>query len=317
MTKKTKEQLIQEELDAEVNIIAGKEEAARKESKAKEDAAKSEKKEIGCAPDKDMKLIPVGNKDEDEMDKQGVTTEERIVQAYKTPEISEDVALLFNGQELSEDFKKRATVIFEAALAARMNVEIEKVEEEAQEALKVKLAEAEEQTLVQINEYMDSIVEVWAEDNKLAIETGVRQEIAENFITDLKALFEKHNIEIPQEKVDMFEASKDEAEKLRTEIATLTVKLVESDEKMFDMEKANIIKELSEGLAVTQVEKLNSLIKEVDAKSIETFKEKALILRDSVFTEVKPSNKEEKATNKLNESDALMEKVYASMRSKD
>ncbi len=303
MAKKTKEQLIQEELDAQVDILADKADKTKKSKKEDAEEAKEDKKEIGMT-----------DKSEDEMDKQAVTTEaERIVQPYKTPTdaISEDVALLFNGQELSEDFKKRATTIFEAALAARVNSEVALIEAEAQEALAVKLAEAEEQTIAQIDEYMETVVAEWAEENKLAIETGVRQEIAESFITDLKALFEKHSIEIPEEKVNMLEAAKSEMDLLRNEVAALAAKLVEADEKTFEMEKSKVIKELSEGLAVTQAEKLNSLIKEVDAKSIESFKEKAMILRESVFTEVKkPLNEVTKETKA--ESD--MSKLLASVK---
>lgn len=238
----------------------------------------------------------------------------------KMESIDENVAMMFAGQELSEDFKKKAATIFEAAVAVRVNKEIELIEKEAQEAIDLKLAEHEATTLSQIDEYMENVVAEWAEENKLALETGISHEITENFITDLKSLFEKHNISIPKEKVDMLEASDAENEVLRSEIKALTAKVSEQDSKMFDMDKAKVLSGLSEGLAITQIEKLNSLINEVDAKTIESFTEKATIFRDSMLAAAKPVEKADisaKTKKTLNENDALMDNIFASLRSRD
>lgn len=273
----------------------------------------------------EMKKDKASKKDDKEgcdCDDQDATMESAktpIVQPYKIPEtVDENIALMFNGQELSEEFKKKASTIFEAAVATRVNAEIAKIEEEAQEAITLKLAEAEAKTTAQVDEYMEHVVAEWAEENKIALEAGIRQEIAESIITDLKTLFEKHNISIPAEKVDMLEASDAENEALRGEVNSLTEKLIATEAKIFEMEKQNILSGLAEGLAVTQVEKLSNLIKEVDAKSIETFKEKATILRDSMFVETKSSVKtDEKTVKPINESEALMSKIYSSYRNKD
>jgi hypothetical protein len=281
---------VAEELDAVVPMKGEKTDG--------KDAEKEEKKDTDCQMADESHKIEIGRMQvSDSMD--------------------ENIANMFNGQELSEDFKKKASVIFETVVASRVNAEIAKIEEEDNEAIDLKLAEAEQKTLASIDEYMENIVAEWAEENKIALETGIRQEIAEGFITDLKALFEKHNIAIPAEKVDMLEASDAENEVLREENKALVTKLQEQEAKIFEMEKTKVLESLSEGLAVTQTEKLNNLIKEVDAKSIETFTEKATILRDNMFAKTKTEEKTEKTVKQLNENEVLMNNVYASLRAKD
>jgi len=201
----------------------------------------------------------------------------------------ESVEAIFHGAELSEDFKERAETIFNAALNLRLDEEVERIEEAAQVALAERVLQIEKELSDKVDTYVEYAVTGFMEENKVAIESGIRQEIAEDFITDLKDLFESHNITVPAEKVDLLDAAQKQVAELAEQVNTLTETLLESNKEIFAFQKSEVVATLAEGLALTQVEKLNKLVKDIDAKDLESFKEKATLVKESFFKESKPA----------------------------
>ena len=281
--------------------------------------------EVDTKPDpdvkKDEKNKKKGEADKkpmDDKDPEDVTQEAvRITKAFKVGDLNltEEVNTLFNGSDVSEEFKAKITTVFETALVARLNPEIEKIEEEAQEAISVYVAEVRKDLAEEADAFMEPIVEQWAEENKLAIEQGLRSQIAEDFLTDLRGLFEKHNINIPQEKVEVLENSEKENETLKAEVNKLNESLLVSQKEIMEMKKEKIVKGLSEGMVMTQSEKLASLVKEIDTKDLAIFEEKAKTIKSSLFTEEKKPDADKTKGKVITESgDASMDKLLSGLK---
>lgn len=199
-------------------------------------------------------------------------------------DITEDVAALISGEDLTEEFKQKAATIFEAAVVTRVQAEVAKLEE----GYDAKLQEATEQIKEGLSEkvdgYLDYVVEQWIEQNEIALERGMKSEILENFVSGLKGLFEEHYIDVPEEKFDVMES-------LETEVAELKAKLDEQFDANVELSKAlashevkEVIANLSEGLVETDKEKFQALVEELDFNGVEAFEKKAQIIRESYFT---------------------------------
>ena len=213
----------------------------------------------------------------------------------------ESVEQMFEGAEqLSEDFMTKASTIFEAAFNSKLKESAAKIEAELQEQFDADFTALEEELAEKVDEYLDYVVTEWVEQNEVAIQESVRSEIAENFLEDFKALFEKHNITIPQDKVDLLEQAEDEIEEMKARINELTESNMEQKKVIFENEKAKTVAKLSEGLAETQVEKLKSLVEDVDAKDIETFNMKAKVICESFL------GKGDKTVEQLNEGEEII-----------
>ena len=201
--------------------------------------------------------------------------------------VKEDIAAMFDGEDLTEDFKESASTLFEAALTARMNLETVRIEEEAAEKLAEEVETIKEEMTTKIDQYLDYVVEQWVEENKLAIETSLRSEIAENFMEGLRNLFAESYINVPDEKIDVLG-------ELHAQIEELTAKLDESINTTLELQavideatQEATFDEVSEGLAATQVEKLRTLAEGIEFSDAETYAKKLNIIKDKYFTEGK------------------------------
>lgn len=201
--------------------------------------------------------------------------------------VKEDIAAMFDGEELTEEFKESASTLFEAALTARMNLETTRLEEEYAEALSEEVEGLKEEMTTKIDQYLDYVVEQWVEENKLAIETSLRAEIAENFMEGLRNLFAESYISVPDDKVDVLG-------ELQAQIEELEAKLDESINTQLELQsvideatKEATFDEVSEGLAATQVEKLRTLAEGLEFGDAETYAKKLNIIKDKYFTEGK------------------------------
>lgn len=201
--------------------------------------------------------------------------------------VKEDIAAMFAGEELTEEFKESASTLFEAALTARMNLETTRLEEEYAEALSEEVEGLKEEMTTKIDQYLDYVVEQWVEENKLAIETSLRAEIAENFMEGLRNLFAESYISVPDDKVDVLG-------ELQAQIEELEAKLDESINTQLELQsvideatKEATFDEVSEGLAATQVEKLRTLAEGLEFGDAETYAKKLNIIKDKYFTEGK------------------------------
>lgn len=201
--------------------------------------------------------------------------------------VKEDITAMFAGEDLTEEFKESASTLFEAALTARMNLETVRLEEEFAEALSEEVEGLKEEMTTKIDQYLDYVVEQWVEENKLAIETSLRAEIAENFMEGLRNLFAESYINVPEEKIDVLG-------ELHAQIEELEAKLDESINTQLELQsvideatKEATFDEVSEGLAATQVEKLRTLAEGIDFNDADTYAKKLNIIKDKYFSEGK------------------------------
>ena len=213
-----------------------------------------------------------------------------IEEKIKSINVKEDVEALIEGEELSEEFKEKAATIFEAAVKSKIRSEIERIEEQSQSEKETEMETFKEEMAEKVDTYLNYVVEEWTKENELAIERGLKGEIAEDFISGLKQLFEDHYIDVPDEKYDVLEAQSEK-------ISELEEKLNEAMQKSVDLTSSNdklvreqVISEVSEDLADTEVEKFKSLTQDVEFGSEESFREKLDTLKESYFPKAQTSS---------------------------
>tara|TARA_B100001250_G_scaffold412717_1_gene444675 strand:- start:14478 stop:15842 length:1365 start_codon:yes stop_codon:yes gene_type:complete len=212
-----------------------------------------------------------------------------IEEKIKSINVKEDVDALTEGEDLSEEFKTKAATIFEAAVKSKIRSEIERIVEESKSEKEAEMDAYKDELTEKVDTYLNYVVEEWTKDNELAIERGLKGEIAEDFIGGLKQLFEDHYIDIPDEKYDVLEAQSEK-------IAELEEKLNETIEKNKDLHSSNsnlvreqVMSEVSEDLADTEVEKFKDLSKDVEFSSEDNFREKLNTLKESYFPKMTAS----------------------------
>jgi len=215
--------------------------------------------------------------EEEEMDES--TLEDRLASV----DVSEDVSALTEGEELSEEFKDKAATIFEAAVKSKLRSEVARIELEKTQEVAEEINTIRDELTEKVDAYMNYVVEEWMKENEIAIERGLKGEIAEDFISGLKSLFEEHYIDVPDEKYDILGSQSDKIDELEA-------KLNEQIEKTADLKKSHdvlvresVFAEVASDLADTEVEKFKSLAEEVDFADEDSFKAKLDQLKESYF----------------------------------
>ena len=198
--------------------------------------------------------------------------------------VKEDIDALMNGEELSEEFRQKATTIFEAAVMTRVNEELARIEEEFDSRLEEEIEKSKEGLVEHVNGYLDYVVEQWMAQNELALERGMKSEIVEGFIGGLKGLFEEHYIDIPEEKFDVLGSLEEQVAALEEKLNEQVAVNIEMNKALGEMQRAEIVAEISEGLADTEVEKLKGLAEELSFEDVESFKNKVQTIRENYFT---------------------------------
>jgi hypothetical protein len=201
-----------------------------------------------------------------------------------TVDVSEDVAALMNGEELSEDFKVKAATIFEAAVITRVKQEVAKIEEEFESKLAEQVETVKEGLVEKVDGYLDYVVEQWMEQNEIALESGIKSDILEGFVSGLKGLFEEHYIDIPQEKVDVLGNMESHIEELTAKLDESLANQVELSKKLGELSRQQTIDEAAEGLTDTEVEKFKGLAEELVFEGQENFKAKLQTIRENYFS---------------------------------
>ena len=205
-----------------------------------------------------------------------------------SPDFSEDLnAIMESEATLSDEFKEKTATIFEAAIKSKLSEEIDRLEEKYNEELEAEVASTKEGLVEKVDSYLNYVVEQWLEDNKLAVQNGLRTEIAENFMNSLKDLFTESYIEVPESKVDLVDDLAEQVEELETQLNTSTANAIEMTEKLETLQREKVITEASRDLADTQVEKLKSLVAEVEFNDEETFAKKVATVKESYFDKTK------------------------------
>ena len=253
------------------------EEGSEEIKEASKDEKEDEKSEMMSMDKKKKEDMP---KDEMMMKKASYKKEET---EDETIDVSADVDALVKDEDLSEEFKSKAATIFEAAVNSKVKEAKKKMHAGYEEKLKEESEKAKGELVEKVDSYLAYVVEEWMKENELALERGIKGEIAEDFISGLKKLFEEHYISVPDEKYDVLE---DQASK----IESLEKKLNEEIEKNVELNKANgektktqIVAEASEDLADTAKEKFNKLAEEVEYTNEEDFRAKVKTIKESYF----------------------------------
>ena len=245
---------------------------------------------VGDAPNfttvKDLSSIPqnTGIHEDEETDASAeVVSEEETTEDEKESIVEPiDLSPIF-GEELSEDFRQKATSIFEAAVIARVNNEMEKVAASLEEKYAEEFLEYKESIVEKVDAYLNYVVENYIEENKLAVENGLRGEIAEDFMTGLKALFKEHYIEVPEEKYDVIGELQAKVTELEESLNGQVENNVGLNTSVTDLKRKLIIKEMAKDLADTEVNKLTKLLEGVDFENEEIYKEKVSVIKENYF----------------------------------
>ena len=206
-----------------------------------------------------------------------------IEEKIKSINVKEDVDALIAGEDLSEEFKNKAATIFEAAVKSKIRSEVVRMEEGYSVALSEATETIKEGLSTKVDDYLGYVVEEWMKENELAVERGLKGEIAEDFIVGLKQLFEDHYIDVPDEKYDVLEAQSTKIAELEEKLNGMIEENVEKKKVVESLTREQITSEVSYDLASTEAEKFKSLTEDVDFVSEDSFRAKLDTLKESYF----------------------------------
>ena len=209
--------------------------------------------------------------------------EKKVVKEKKHAKMKEDIDAIFSGESLSEEFKENAQAIFEAAIHAKVEEVKTELEEEYATILEAEVASINENLVTKVDEYLEYVVTEWMEENKLAIEKGIKAELAEDFMIGLKNLFTEHYVDIPEDKVDVVEQFAEHVEVLESELDKAVTEVSNLNAQISIFKKEHIVSEVSEGLSEVQFAKLKSLAEGIDFVSEQDYKEKLLLTKKKYF----------------------------------
>ena len=233
-------------------------------------------------------------------------------------DFSDDLnALVESEATLSEEFKAKTAVIFEAAVKSKISEEIDRLETEYAEQLAEEVSTTKADLVEKVDSYLNYVVEQWMEDNKVAIQTGLRTEIAEGFMGKLKDVFTESYIAVPDSKIDLVDELAEANEELEAQVNEATAKAMAISEELVSLKRAAVIREASKDLAETQVEKLTSLAESVDFENEKAFSQKVATLKESYFSKTKTAESiitEETDTSDEVEVSPMMEQYINALR---
>ena len=209
---------------------------------------------------------------------------EAVEARLKSIDVAEHVEALLNGEgDLSEEFKTKAATVFEAAVKSKVRSEVERMEEEYKTELEEDINATKEELTEKVDTYLNYVVEEWMKENELAVERGLKGEIAEDFISGLKQLFEDHYVDVPDEKYDVLEAQSEKISELEGKINEMMEASITLKSNNAELVKEQVMSEVSSDLAETEIEKFKSLIEDVDYSNEASYREKLSTLKESYF----------------------------------
>jgi hypothetical protein len=201
-------------------------------------------------------------------------------------DITADVEALVAGEDLSEEFMQKAATIFEAAVKSKTREEVTRIVEEQQLAIAEEVDEYKQSLAEKVDQYLDYVVEEWMKENELAIERGLKGEIAEDFISGLKQLFEDHYIDVPDEKYDVLEAQSEKIAELEEQLNSTMESNIQMNSANSELVREQVIAEVASDLTDTEVEKFASLVEDVDFGDEDGFRAKLDTLKENYFPKV-------------------------------
>ena len=237
--------------------------------------------------------------DEDEEEEETPMENKKLKKEDLEIDVKEDMDALVSGEDLSEEFKTKASTIFEAAVSAKVISEVNSRIDELETSYKKEITDAKEEHLSTVTEkvdgYLNYVTEEWMKENELAVEKGIRSELVEDFMTGLKNLFTEHYIDIPEEKVDLVDDLFEKVEELEQKLDESINTSVDIKKELAEYKKAETLREVSEDLADTEKEKLGKLAEGIDFEDKSQYSEKLEVIKENYF----PKQQSETITEEL------------------
>jgi hypothetical protein len=228
------------------------------------------------------------------------TTEEEVVEE-ETINVEEDVNALLEGEELSEEFQEKARTIFEAAIRSKVAEVKEEIEKKYEASLIEEVVSIKEQLTDRVDAYLEYVADEWMQENQLAIEHGLKTEMTESFLTGMRSLFEDHYVTIPEEKYDVLNSMVEKLDEMEDKLNEQINRNIALNKRLAESVSDVIFADVTEGLALSQKDKLASLAENVEFDGEESYREKLVTLRESYF----PSD----AGTQRDESDTISEQT--------
>ena len=227
-------------------------------------------------------------------------------------------ALVESEATLSDEFKAKTAVIFEAAVKSKLSEEVDRIEAQYKEELAEEISSTKADLVEKVDSYLNYVVESWMEENQVAIQSGLRTEIAETFMDKMKDLFTESYIEVPESKVDLVDELAESVEELEARLNETTQKVIDTTGELEDYKRESVIREASRDLAETQVVKLKSLVEDIDFEDEDQFASKVKIVVESHFAkEITNSDEVESVVEDADqevEVSSVMEQYLATIR---
>ena len=221
--------------------------------------------------------------------------DETIEERVSAMDLSDDVNALTEGGELSEEFKKKAATIFEAAVRAKLRSELEHLDEKYTAEFDSEIEEAKNDMAEKVDDYLNYVIEEWMMKNEVPVAHRMKAEIAEGFITGLKTLFEDHNISVPDEQFDMLDAAAEKVDELESKLNESLEKNIELSKDNDELKRHEILLDVASDLADTEVEKFAGLAENINYENESDFREKVETIKESYFPKAQTSNNDDTA----------------------
>ena len=252
-------------------------------SKEEEEVEVSDEQEV-VSEDEDLRTEVENEISESEEETEEVVAEEEIVEI----DVDADIQALIQGEELSEDFQEKARMIFETAINAKVATIKEEMEANYATVIEEQVTEFKNELQERVDSYLEYVASEWIEENQLSVEEGLKAEMSESFLVGMKQLFEEHYVSIPEDKYDVLESMVNKLDEMEGKLNEQIDRNVALNKRLAESVTDGILSDVSEGLAVTQKEKLASLSESVEFDSETDYREKLVTLREAYFPS-KPS----------------------------
>ena len=248
------------------------------------------KDDIAASYGKLMSAFEPDDEDEDEEDDEEEAKESKkksVKEVKKVTkediDVSDDVKALFGEEDLSEEFKESATTIFEAAVVSKINEVLDTVSVDMDAELEAEKEDSIQTLSTRLDDYLEYVVEEWVKENEVAINSGIRAEIVENFMEGLRGLFTENYVDIPEEKVDLVDELAAKVQELETSVNEEMEKNIDISKQLQEIKKEQIIESISDGLSENQSDKLKSLADGVEFESEEDYTKKLETVKENYF----------------------------------
>ena len=266
-----------------VNAKAGK--ADPMPTLKKEEEEKPEDQVVSEEPTTEEEVVAEEETTENEVVAEEETTEEEVVAEEEKIDVDEDINALIAGEELSEEFQEKARTIFETAIKTKVSELKEELKKEYEQSLTEEVKAIKEEIEDRADAYLEYVADEWMEENALAVEHGLKTEMTESFLTGMKGLFEDHYVTIPEDKYDVLNSMVEKLDEMEGKLNEQINKNVALNKRLSESSADVILSDVSEGLALSQKEKLATLSENVEFDSEDSYREKLVTLRKSYFPE--------------------------------